>query len=132
MHMDARARGAAVARASCRTVLPLVLDGQLGEDHTLAPQRYDYVGDAKAGHVEGQRLYRRSNEPVQTMHSASLLVTGSALVSLPDHLNEGIPAPPRRAPRGATTAAAAEAEAEAKRTYVLTVTAHACALRACG
>ena len=101
--------------------------------HPLAPQRYDYVGDAKAGHVEGQRLYRRSNEPVQTMHSASLLVTGSALVSLPDQLNEDVAAPPQRAPRGAAAAAAAaKAEAERIYTYALTVTAHACALRACG
>ena len=71
------------------------------------------------------RVYKRDDAAVEIMSSASLLVTGSALVSL-----QSGPTVPHRAPRKAE-AVALEAANEGQRSYALSVTAYACALRAC-
>ena len=73
-----------------------------------------------------RKHYQREKVALTVANSANLVATGSALVILVG----GYPPLPRRPPRS-VDGTSREATAEGQRTYELSLTAEACALRAC-
>ena len=97
-------------------------------DHQCPPasQLYKAVEKQANEGMQQRKHYQREKVALTVANSANLVATGSALVSLVG----GSPPLPRRPPRSAD-GISKEATDEGQRTYELSLTAEACALRAC-